>query len=115
MSELLITTDDLGHLAGKVAIVTGRCASTMIDLQQLPCSWTITLGGASGIGKAIVELLAQHGAIVPFGDINEDVSRTLEDSINSAGQYVACELHIRPILRTKFGIKKGRVLPRQRH
>ncbi|KAF4463142.1 hypothetical protein FALBO_10044 [Fusarium albosuccineum] len=65
MAELSITENLLGSLEDKVTIVTG---------------------GASGIGKAIVELLAQHGAVVACGDLNKNAGEALEDSLKLSGR-----------------------------
>ena len=52
-------------IAGKVAIVTG---------------------GAQGIGRAIVEVLAQHGADVVIASLNLDKSRDLANKIERGGR-----------------------------
>src|SRR5690625_2162046 len=54
----------MGKLKGKVAIVTG---------------------GASGIGKAIVELFSKEGATVVAADINEDALKKAEEKLNVTG------------------------------
>lgn len=42
-------------------------------------------GGASGIGKATVELFHRHGAYVVFGDVNDEQGISFEEAL---GQYV---------------------------
>jgi 3-hydroxybutyrate dehydrogenase len=42
-------------------------------------------GAASGIGKAIAELYAQHGASVAIADINQQAADKVADEINAAG------------------------------
>jgi 3-hydroxybutyrate dehydrogenase len=54
----------MATLEGKVALVTGA---------------------ASGIGKAIAELYAQHGARVAIADINQQAADATADAINAAG------------------------------
>lgn len=52
-------------LAGKVALVTG--------------------GGADGIGGAIVELFAAHGALVEVAEIDEARANSVVDAVTAAG------------------------------
>jgi len=42
-------------------------------------------GAASGIGKAIAEVYAQHGASVAIADINQQAADKVADEINAAG------------------------------
>jgi NAD(P)-dependent dehydrogenase (short-subunit alcohol dehydrogenase family) len=56
--------NDMGQLAGKVAIVTGA---------------------ASGIGRATAKLMASEGAQVLATDINEDDLRSVVDEITTSG------------------------------
>ena len=42
-------------------------------------------GAASGLGKAIAELYAQHGASVAIADINQDAADKVAAEINAAG------------------------------
>jgi 3-hydroxybutyrate dehydrogenase len=45
----------------------------------------IVTGAASGIGKAIAELFASHGAAVAIADVNLDAARTVASDIERAG------------------------------
>ena len=54
----------MNSLEGKVALITGA---------------------ASGLGKAIAELYAQHGARVAIADINQDAADKVAAEINAAG------------------------------
>ncbi len=45
----------------------------------------IVTGGASGIGKACVELLAAEGAKVAIADLNEEAAKQVAEAITAAG------------------------------
>ncbi|WP_454738637.1 3-hydroxybutyrate dehydrogenase [Cupriavidus necator] len=47
----------------------------------------IVTGAASGIGKAIAELLASEGAAVAVADLNEDAARKVADAIEASGGH----------------------------
>jgi 3(or 17)beta-hydroxysteroid dehydrogenase len=57
----------MGRVSGKVALITG---------------------GARGIGRACVELLAAEGALVWFSDIDEAAGRAAETQLRASGQPV---------------------------
>ena len=49
----------------------------------------IVTGGASGFGKGIVEKFIKEGANVVIADINYDLAKKLEDSINTINNLTA--------------------------
>lgn len=52
-------------------------------MKQLENKVALVTGGASGIGKAIVELFIEEGAKVVFSDLNEDLGKQVENQLNS--------------------------------
>lgn len=55
----------------------------------------IVTGGASGIGKAITEVLSQNGAVVYILDINDSEGISTEEAINNKGGkafYIQCDV-----------------------
>lgn len=66
------------ELAGKVAIVTG---------------------GASGIGRGIVELFVEEGARVAFGDIDEAAGTTLARELGEAVSFQRIDVAVREEVR----------------
>jgi hypothetical protein len=75
MTELHFDESLLTSLRDKVAIVTGTPLSN-----SLP---DIYLGGASGIGRATVELLHRHGAYVVFGDVDDEEGIQFEKTLGT--------------------------------
>ena len=57
----------MGRLDNKIAVITG---------------------GASGIGKASVELFVKEGAQVVFGDIQDDLGKQLADELGPNALYL---------------------------
>lgn len=43
----------------------------------------LMIGGASGIGRATVELFHRHGAYVVFGDVNDDEGIQFEKTLGT--------------------------------
>jgi NAD(P)-dependent dehydrogenase (short-subunit alcohol dehydrogenase family) len=60
-----------GRLGGKVAVITG---------------------GASGIGRATVDLFVAEGAKVVAADIQDDKGARLEEELGKAVRYVRCDV-----------------------
>jgi len=46
-------------------------------------SSSLTTGGASGIGRATVELFHRHGAYVVFGDVNDEAGIEFEKALGT--------------------------------
>ena len=62
-------------------------------------------GGAQGIGKAIVALLARNGASVVVGDLNTDMAKSTADAIVKCGyQSIGIGLNVANIESVKSGI-----------
>lgn len=79
-------------LDGKVAVVTG--------------------GGAAGIGGAICELFAAHGAVVEIAEIDADRAQATVDAVRRAGGTV--EAHVVDV-RTEDGVSEFATAVLDRH
>ncbi|TCV20417.1 NAD(P)-dependent dehydrogenase (short-subunit alcohol dehydrogenase family) [Sphingobacterium alimentarium] len=60
-------------------------------MKQLENKVAIVTGGASGIGKAIVELFIKEGAKVVIADLNEDLGIKLSESLGDATTFVKAD------------------------
>jgi NAD(P)-dependent dehydrogenase (short-subunit alcohol dehydrogenase family) len=60
-------------------------------MKQLENKVAIVTGGASGIGKAIVELFVKEGAKVVIADLNEDWGTKLAESLGEATVFVKAD------------------------
>ena len=60
-------------------------------MKQLENKVAIVTGGASGIGKAIVELFVKEGAKVLIADLNEDSGTKLANSLGQATVFVKAD------------------------
>lgn len=60
-------------------------------MKQLENKVAIVTGGASGIGKAIVELFVTEGAKVVIADLNEDFGNKLADSLGEAAVFIKAD------------------------
>lgn len=60
-------------------------------MKQLENKVAIVTGGASGIGKAIVELFVKEGAKVVIADLNEDLGNKLADSFGEAAVFIKAD------------------------
>lgn len=52
--------------------------SKPVDFASLKDRNLLITGGASGFGKAFVQMFAQHGANVVFGDLSDNAAKELE-------------------------------------
>lgn len=55
-------------------------------MNELQHKVTIVTGGASGIGRAAVELFAEEGAAVVCADVQDEAGRALADALSAAGK-----------------------------
>lgn len=60
-------------------------------MKQLENKVAIVTGGASGIGKAIVELFIKEGAKVVIADLNEDLGIKLSESLGDGTTFVKAD------------------------
>ena len=60
-------------------------------MKQLENKVAIVTGGASGIGKAIIELFVKEGAKVVIADLNEDLGTKLANSLGEATVFVKAD------------------------
>jgi hypothetical protein len=76
MTSVSITESDLGDFKDRVALVTGTYLFIFNALQSRIL--TRIIGGAKGIGKAIVQLLSELGSMVVFCDLDDTDGVALE-------------------------------------
>ncbi|KAJ5690381.1 NAD(P)-binding protein [Penicillium macrosclerotiorum] len=70
MTHLRLDTSLLSTLEGKVVVLTG---------------------GATGIGRATIQQLCVNNSRIVFGDVVEDLSKTLEADLGPSVQFVKCD------------------------
>lgn len=84
-----------------------------LPLKTMPTNGTLNLdskvavvsGGASGIGRAIAEQFARHGARIHIVDLNEQASQSVNEGIRDRGgssQHHACDVSDRQSVRQVF-------------
>lgn len=74
MTEVHLDSSMIGDVSGKVAIVTGKCKTSDFKLRL---THVYSTGGATGIGEAVVSLLAKLSATTYILDINAKAGQTL--------------------------------------
>ncbi|CAK9183385.1 unnamed protein product [Ilex paraguariensis] len=68
-------------------------AEPSVCVKKLQGKVAIVTGGASGIGEATARLFADHGAIVVIADIQDELGRSVAQSIGSHHcSYVHCDV-----------------------
>lgn len=60
-------------------------------MKQLENKVALVTGGASGIGKAVVELFVKEGAKVIFTDLNEDLGKKVETELGTQTHFVKAD------------------------
>jgi D-xylose 1-dehydrogenase len=63
----------------------------------------VITGGASGIGRAMVQAFAGQGAKVAFLDRDEQTGRTLADELGDKTRFIACDVSDAAALKTAIG------------
>ncbi|KAL9119983.1 MAG: hypothetical protein Q9187_003459 [Circinaria calcarea] len=69
----------------------------LTQLRSLQDKVVVLTGGANGIGAATVEAFYAHGALIAFGDINDEAGRIV------AGKYDSKRVHFVRMDVTKYG------------
>lgn len=59
---------------------------------KLTCKTAIVTGAAQGIGAAIAQLFAQEGCFVYVTDINDELGRTVADSLGDRATYLRLDV-----------------------
>ena len=76
-------------LVEKIKCIAAEAAPTNIpreqDMTDMNGKVALITGAASGLGKAIAELYAKHGASVAIADINQQAADKVAAGINAAG------------------------------
>ncbi|KAF2102083.1 NAD(P)-binding protein [Rhizodiscina lignyota] len=85
MTDVTVNEAQIGNIRGKVAVVTG---------------------GASGIGKAIIERLLKCEAKVVFCDLDESAGRSVEQSLSGHIKFMQCNVLVWKELRNVFAQAK---------
>ncbi|OAX77716.1 hypothetical protein ACJ72_07982 [Emergomyces africanus] len=62
------------------------------SLEKLRGKSVIVTGGASGLGRAFVRCLAEAGAYVTFGDVNEETGSKLAAELAGQARFVRCDV-----------------------
>jgi NAD(P)-dependent dehydrogenase (short-subunit alcohol dehydrogenase family) len=57
-----------------------------INFDSLKDRNVLITGGASGLGKHMVQVLAQHGANIVIGDVQEEAGKALEQELSASSK-----------------------------
>jgi NAD(P)-dependent dehydrogenase (short-subunit alcohol dehydrogenase family) len=66
----------------------------MSDHTSLDGEIAIVTGGARGIGRAVVEVFAAHGATVVFCDLDSDLGRSVEHELGDRTKFVRADVGV---------------------
>lgn len=61
---------------------------TAVNYAALKDRNVLITGGASGLGKGMVHMFADHGANIVVGDVQEGLGAALEKELSSKAKYV---------------------------
>lgn len=62
------------------------------NMKQLENKVALVTGGASGIGRAIVELFVKEGAKVVFTDLNEDLGKQVQEELGEQTFFIKSDV-----------------------
>ena len=74
------------------ALPEPRAESREPDIMQIEGQTFLVSGGASGLGRAVVELLATHGGQVVIADVNETAGKAVASAMGECARFVSTDV-----------------------